>query len=104
MAGTLHDLLDELTNSERRVRERAAADLGDILAATAKAHGEVGPVAMALVDALLVESDPIVQEEIAHSLGYLVEYGEVPTEIVQPLTQHLHQLDPSAVEHLTDLV
>jgi hypothetical protein len=104
MAGTLNDLLDELTSVDRRVRERAAAYLGDWLAGAAQARQNVDPVVVALVDALLAESDADVQEEIAHSLGYLVEYGEVPAEIVQPLSQHLKRLDPRAVEHVTDLL
>jgi hypothetical protein len=104
MPGTRHDLLEELNSAERRLRVRAAAYLGDWLAAAAKTDQDVGPVVMALVDALRAEADPDVQEEIANSLGYLVEYGQVPTEIVQPLIQYLPRLDPRAVEHVTDLL
>ena len=104
MAGAPYDLLEELTSADRRVRERAAAFLGDWLAAAARERRNVDPVVTALVDALVAESDPEVQEEIAHSLGYLVEYGEVPAEIVRPLAGQLTRLDPSAAEHVTDLL
>lgn len=104
VAGIPHDVLDQLISGERRVREQAAAYLGDWLAAAAKSGRDVGPVVVALVEALLAEDDPAVQEEIAHSLGYLVEYGQVPTEIVQPLRQHLPRLGAGAAEHVADLV
>jgi hypothetical protein len=37
------------------------------------------------------------------SVGYLVEYGEVPAEIVRALAGQL-RLDPGAAEHVTDLL
>lgn len=104
MTETPHDRLDELASEDGRVRERAAAYLGDWLAVAAKTKRDVAPVVTALVDALLAEGDPNVQEEIAHSLGYLVEYGEVPAEIIRPLAQHLTRLDARAAEHVTDLL
>jgi hypothetical protein len=56
MAGAPYDLLEELTSVDRRVRERAAAFLGDRLAAAARARRNVDPVVTALVDALVAES------------------------------------------------
>jgi hypothetical protein len=56
MAGTPHDLLDELTSVDRRVRERAAAYLGDWLAAAARASQNVDPVVEHVTDLLQASS------------------------------------------------
>lgn len=96
--------LDDLASGDPRVRERAAAYLGDWLAAAAKSGRDVDPVAAALADALLAEGDPDVQEEIANSLCCLVEYGQVPAAIAGRLARHLTRLDPRAAEYVTDLL
>jgi hypothetical protein len=70
------NLLADLRDDDRHLRMRAAAYLGDSLAASAEANKDVRLVVTALMDALLAEDDPGVQEEIAHSLGYLAEYGQ----------------------------
>jgi ubiquinone biosynthesis protein UbiJ len=104
MSGSLDELLDELTSQEGRIRELAAAYLGDWLIAAARTEINIDPVVTALVEALLAENDADVQEEIAHSLGHLVESGNIPVEIVRPLAQHLRQLDTNAAEHVTALL
>ena len=87
MPAALHALLEELHSADRGARAHAAAYLGDALASAARAGLDVGPIARALLGALMAENDAEVQEELAHSLGYLTEYGRVPPELIQPLAK-----------------
>ena len=52
----------------------------------------------------MAENDAEVQEELAHSLGYLAEYGRIPPELIQPLTKRLPRLAAGAAEHVTGLL
>ncbi|MBC6457129.1 hypothetical protein [Actinomadura sp. HBU206391] len=94
----------DLDSHDRRVREPAAAYLGDWLIGACRSRWDVSGVVNALVGALLREVEADVQEEIAHSLGHLVEYGVVPPEIVEPLATHLPLLDPGAAEHVAGIL
>jgi hypothetical protein len=104
MPGALHALLEELNSADRVARMHAAAYLGDALASGARAGRDVGPIARALLGALMAENDPEVQEELANSLGHLAEYGRVPPELIQPLTKRLPCLAAEAAEHVTGLL
>ncbi|GAA1573871.1 hypothetical protein GCM10009678_65650 [Actinomadura kijaniata] len=104
VGASLGELLAWLVDGEPRVRRLAAAYLGDRLVQDCRAGLEVSSVVMPLVEALSRETDPVVQEEIAHSLGYLVEYGTVPQSIVRPLRECLPRLHAGAAEHVNDVL
>jgi hypothetical protein len=104
MPVALHALLEELKSADRVARTHAAAHLGDALASAARAGRCVGPIARALLEALMAENDAEVQEELAHSLGYLAEHGRIPPELIQPLTKRLPCLAAGAAEHVMDLL
>ncbi|MGK5555076.1 hypothetical protein ACSNOI_26005 [Actinomadura kijaniata] len=104
VGASLDELLAWLVEGEPRVRESAAAYLGDRLAQDCRAGLEVSAIVVPLVEALARETDPAVQEEIAHSLGYLVEYGTVPRSVVRPLRECLPRLHAGAAEHVADVL
>ena len=104
MPEAVEDLIIRLSDEDREKREVAGASLGDWLASTARAGRDFDPVARALIRALLTEDDHDVQEEIANSLGYLVEYGKITRELVQPLLMHQTHLDPRVAAHVADLI
>ncbi|MEU8802517.1 hypothetical protein [Spirillospora sp. NPDC048819] len=103
-AATTSELLAALTGQDPKERELAAAYLGDQLVIACKAQAGTGPIVDSLVEALTRESDADAQEEIAHALAHLVEYGTVPASLVEPLQQRLPRLSPGAAEHVRDIL
>ncbi|SNS20084.1 hypothetical protein [Actinomadura mexicana] len=103
-AASIGRLTGRLTGGEPEVRELAAASLGDLLIGACRAGLETSSIVLPLVNALTREADPVVQEEIAHSLGHLVEYGTVPDAIVQPLRECMPRLCREAADHITDVL
>lgn len=101
---TINELLRDLTTQDPRSRELAAAYIGDWLIGASRSGTETGFAINALVEALSQEEDPAVQEEIAHSLGYLIEHGTVPQQIINPLQQRVPYLDPAAAEHVAEVL
>ncbi|MBC6466776.1 hypothetical protein [Actinomadura alba] len=100
----MREHIADLDGGGRRVRELAAAYLGDWLIGACRSRSDTGGVVNALVGALLREADADVQEEIAHSLGSLVEYGVVPDQIVEPLATRLPSLGAGAAEHIAGVL
>ncbi|MEV4001132.1 hypothetical protein [Actinomadura sp. NPDC049753] len=100
-AATIEKLAGRLSDGEPKARELAAAGLGDLLIGACEAGLDTSPIVLPLADALTREADPVVQEEIAHSLGHLVEYGTVPDAIVEPLRECMPHLCREAVDHVT---
>ncbi|NDU74204.1 hypothetical protein GWI34_16405 [Actinomadura sp. DSM 109109] len=92
------------SGAEPKVRERSAAQLGDLLIGACKAGLDTTPIVLLLVRALAREGDPVVQEEIAHSLAHLVEYGTVPDAIVGPLQECVPRLHREAAGHIADVL
>lgn len=103
-AATVKRLVRQLADGEPKVRELAAAYLGDLLIGACRADADTASIVLPLVDALEREADPVVQEEIAHSLGHLVEYGTVPDAIVEPLRVRMPRLCREAADHVADVL
>ncbi|MEV3926282.1 hypothetical protein [Actinomadura coerulea] len=78
--------------------------LGDLLIGACRAELDTSPIVLPLVNALAQEADPVVQEEIAHSLGHLVEYGAVPDAVVEPLKACMPRLCREAADHVADVL
>ncbi|MEU8121480.1 hypothetical protein AB0C21_22485 [Spirillospora sp. NPDC049024] len=93
-----------LADGEPDVRELAAAHLGDLLIGACKTGRDASSIVLPLMEALVRENDSLVQEEIAHSLGHLVEYGTVPQALVEPLQECLPGLSREAAAYLADLL
>ncbi|HEY8480707.1 MAG TPA: HEAT repeat domain-containing protein [Spirillospora sp.] len=98
------ELVSWLSHEEPRARELAAAYLGDRLDHACTTGAETDAVVQPLVEALERETDPVVQEEIARSLGFLVEHGTVPRAIVPALKECLPRLHAEAAEYINDIV
>lgn len=98
------ELVSLLAHEQPHVREYAAAYLGDRLVHACKTGADTDEFVLPLVEALQRESDPVVQEEVAHSLGFLVEYGAVPPGIVPALQECSPRLDAEAVEHVDAII
>ncbi|MFD0538081.1 hypothetical protein ACFQY7_34445 [Actinomadura luteofluorescens] len=102
--GVSVELSERLSGAEPKVRELAAAQLGDLLIGACRGGLDTSPIVLPLVEALAREADSVVQEEIAHSLGHLVEYGTVPEAIVEPLRDCMPRLCPEAAAHVADVL
>ncbi|MGI5206546.1 hypothetical protein ACQEU6_33870 [Spirillospora sp. CA-108201] len=102
--GGSEELPERLSAVEAKVRELAAARLGDLLIGACRGGLDTSPIVLPLVEALAREADPVVQEEIAHSLGNLVGYGTVPEAIVEPLRECMPRLCREAAAHVTDVL
>ncbi|MEU4826282.1 hypothetical protein AB0H37_30780 [Actinomadura sp. NPDC023710] len=102
--GAINRSSGELASGEPKVRELAAAHLGDLLIGACRAGLDTSSIVLPLVNALTREADPVVQEEIAHSLGHLVEYGTVSDAIVGPLRECMPRLCQEAADHVTDVL
>ncbi|MES9539009.1 hypothetical protein [Actinomadura sp. NPDC000600] len=100
----IRHLAMRLAEGEPDVRELAAAHLGDLLIGACKTGRDTSSIVLPLAEALVRENDPLVQEEIAHSLGHFVEYGTVPQALVEPLQECLPRLSPEAAAYVADLL
>ncbi|MBW8482070.1 hypothetical protein [Actinomadura parmotrematis] len=98
------ELVSWLAHDEPQARELAAAYLGDRLIHACRTDLETVDMVLPLVDSLTRETDATVQEEIAHSLGYLVEYGTVPNSIVPALSECLPRLHAEAAEQVRNVI
>jgi hypothetical protein len=98
-------LIDELSSNDARIRELAAAYLGDHLIFACDSGRDHEHMLVALAQQLVRENDPTVQEEIAHSLAHVVERGgQVPDEVLAQLAGTAPHLSGDAHEHVIDVV
>lgn len=95
----LSDVLGALADRNPRLRDDAAARLGDLLYAKTFDPATARSVTERLVALAVAEPDEVVRESALNSIGEAMCHYRIPLELVEPLAPGLGRMPRTQLEH-----
>jgi hypothetical protein len=95
----LQSVLDQLAHHDRRQRDLAADELGDLLRTGALDQADTERTAAHLVTTAVHDADPAVRESALHAIVEAFNHRALPLRLFDALRHQLTSLEPALLDH-----